>query len=420
MISSICSKDSIFIQPWKKMFSRDQSWNIVVKEEVREVPEEFWSLTHPDGKETSKFIQKDYVTAMSTYCNTWIALFYKNNLPSGYAVFYLSTFQSSEIQHQISKCWGVRDWMAKRWANTSRVQHVLVCGNPLISGEHGFIFSIEDSPAQLADVLCDAMNMMVKEVNRKGLNLSICIIKDFYPHQQWLQAALGKCGFSPLQGDPIMTLPISPRWKSQTDYQQDLISKFRSKSITAYQKSQRLTKVRFSLEEMESRVEEWYPLFEQVYERAQYKWKRLSSDAIVQWKRALGEQAQMQVYQIDEKVIGFSMSVFGQDEMEALMVGIDYDYNKEYQVYSRMLYDFIEQGIEAKMSFISFGRTALEIKSSVGALPFPAIALMRHSRSVTNFLVRWLVTMFQPEQVELRQVWKQEAYAELSGILKNR
>jgi hypothetical protein len=72
------------------------------------------------------------------------------------------------------------------------------------------------------------------------------------------------------------------------------------------------------------------------------------------------------------------------------------------------------------MSFISFGRTALEIKSSVGALPFPATALMRHSRSVTNFLVRWLVSMFQPEKAELRQVWKQEANAELSGILNNR
>jgi Acetyltransferase (GNAT) domain len=420
MISSICSKDSKLFNQWKRIFTRNQTWNLEVVADLDQVPQEFWKLADARENGASPFIKKPYLQAMSVYCRTWVVLFRKKGQPVGYAIFYLSTFQTAELQTGLSKCWGFRDWAAKRWANTSRPQHVLVCGNPLVSGEHGFVFSNEESPNDKADVLCDAMNLMVSEVEKNGIDLNICIIKDFYPQQQWLLGALGKCGFSPLQGDPVMMLPIAPRWKNQIDYQQDLISKFRSKSITAYHKSSRLTKEYFSVEDMMAQSSDWYPLYEQVYQRAQYKWKKLTAEAIIQWKKALGDDAIMQVYKLDGRIVGFSILFLGKSEMEAHMVGIDYEFNKEYQLYSRMLYDFIEQGIEAKMRYISFGRTAVEIKSSVGALPLPAIALMRHSSSMTNVLVRWLVSMFKPERAELRQVWKQDTHEELIDLLNKR
>jgi hypothetical protein len=85
-----------------------------------------------------------------------------------------------------------------------------------------------------------------------------------------------------------------------------------------------------------------------------------------------------------------------------------------------MLYDFIDLGIQHKKSWVVFGRTALEIKSSVGALPLTTLTLLRHSKPMTNVLVRWLTSIFRPEEVALRSVWKQESLNILTEKLGER
>jgi len=420
MISSICSKESNFIAHWKGVFCQDKTFEIHVCSQVSSVPKSFWDLAKTSDLANNRFLQKDYLTAMSSFCDTWMVLFSKNGTPVGYSVFYLSTFQSNELEHDLSQYFGIRDWIAKKWTTSKKEQHVLVCGNPLISGEHAFVFTDEITTIEQANFLCDAMNAVVKEVRAKGIPLAICMMKDFYPANESLQEDLKKCGFSKMAGDPVMMLPILSEWKTLGDYQNDLISKFRSKSLTALEKSKDLIKRALSLEEMRQLSDEWYPLYAQVYDRAQYQWKKLSAQAIIDMKVALEEDLVMQGYFYENKMVGFSISILGDQEMEAHLVGIDYEKNKQFQLYSRMLYDFVELGIERKKSWICFGRTALEIKSSMGALALPAQALLRHSKPITNVLVRWIISKFQSEEVSLRSVWKQGVLERLTSKIKER
>lgn len=420
MISSICSKESNFITHWKGVFCQNKIFEIQIHSDVLAVPDAFWELTGSLKLENDRFLQKSYLLAMSAFCDTWMVLFTRSGVPVGYAVFFLSTFQSNELEHELSQCIGIRDWLARKWTTSKKEQHVLVCGNPLISGEHAFVFAEDISTIDQANFLCDAMNAVVKEVRAKGIPLSICMMKDFYPVHETLQENLKNCGFSKMAGDPVMILPILEEWQTLGDYQNDLISKFRSKSLTALEKSKDLVKRVLSAEEMSNHSEDWYPLYEQVYERAQYQWKKLSAQAIIDMKLALGEDFVMQGYYFENKMIGFSISILGDQEMEAHLVGIDYEKNKQFQLYSRMLYDFVQLGIEQKKSWICFGRTALEIKSSIGALALPGQALLRHSKPITNVLVRWIISKFQSEEVSLRSVWKQEAYERLNSKLEKR
>jgi hypothetical protein len=157
-----------------------------------------------------------------------------------------------------------------------------------------------------------------------------------------------------------------------------------------------------------------------VYEKAQYQWKKLTAQAIIDLKKSLGDDLVMQAYFHQDQMIGFSIAILGAEEMEAHLVGMDYEVNKSFQLYSRMLYDYIELGIEQGKSWICFGRTALEIKSSIGALALPAQALIRHSKPVTNVLVRWLISRFETEHESLRFVWKQETYQRLISKVAER
>lgn len=61
-----------------------------------------------------------------------------------------------------------------------------------------------------------------------------------------------------------------------------------------------------------------------------------------------------------------------------------------------MLYDYIKIAIENNLTTLNFGRTASEIKSSVGAIPQDLTMYLRHKKSITNKLVKLLLTKVQP------------------------
>ena len=99
MISSICSKESNFITHWKGVFCQNKIFEIQIHSDVLAVPDAFWELTGSLKLENDRFLQKSYLSAMSAFCDTWMVLFTRSGVPVGYAVFFLSTFQSNELEH---------------------------------------------------------------------------------------------------------------------------------------------------------------------------------------------------------------------------------------------------------------------------------------------------------------------------------
>ena len=89
--------------------------------------------------------------------------------------------------------------------------------------------------------------------------------------------------------------------------------------------------------------------------------------------------------------------MINKNSLDAHFVGIDYEYNREYAVYQRMLYDYVTIGIEKKLDFINFGRTASEIKSSIGAIPQDLTIYLRHKKSIPNKLFRLFLNKIEPK-----------------------
>jgi predicted transcriptional regulator len=61
-----------------------------------------------------------------------------------------------------------------------------------------------------------------------------------------------------------------------------------------------------------------------------------------------------------------------------------------------MLYDYIEIAIQKKIKTLNFGRTASEIKSSVGATPQDLTMYLRHKKSITNRILKLFLQRVQP------------------------
>ncbi len=70
---------------------------------------------------------------------------------------------------------------------------------------------------------------------------------------------------------------------------------------------------------------------------------------------------------MDDKLVAFMSYFIVDGKMESHFVGYDAQYNNKYAIYHNLLAEHISIAIEKKLSFISYGRTALESKSNFGA-----------------------------------------------------
>ncbi len=376
----------------------------------RNIPKEFEVFLD------SIFLKEQYIRSIQEEYHCSLVLFKYNKQPAGVALFFLSEFYTEDWRGGEEKgSWA--NWLAKKWSVASQVQKVILCGNPFVSGPHGFSFDKELGADIKSDLLCEAMNEAVDHFKKQGQKVRICLIKDFACYQKELVHELKKCGFGSISADPIMVLPLLPSWNTWEDYTSGLISKFRSKAITAYKKSAEITDAYWTLEDMEMHVESWYPLYEQVYTQAQNRWLPLTAKALCAMKKSMLDSMVFRAYFWKERLVGFSVAILD-DEMEAHLVGLDYEVNKELYLYSRMLYDFVALGIEKRVKQIVFGRTAVEIKSALGAMPVQYGNVIRHSQSIPNLFVKWMTQSLNYETEDMREPWKVETERELKDRLQ--
>lgn len=112
----------------------------------------------------------------------------------------------------------------------------------------------------------------------------------------------------------------------------------------------------------------------------------------------MGEQFQLHAYFLGDTLVAFRTLIYNYDELDAHFLGVDDAYNREHQVYLNILYDLVNDAIEAKAHRLDFARTALEIKSSVGALPEEMICFFKHRNSLSSKLIQLVFDSFNPKE----------------------
>ena len=123
-------------------------------------------------------------------------------------------------------------------------------------------------------------------------------------------------------------------------------------------------------------------------------------------KERFGDDYILKTYWLDDKIVGFISGVINQKSLDAHFVGIDYNLNRAYAIYQRMLYDYIEIAINKKLETVNFGRTASEIKSSVGAEPQGLTMYLRHKKSIKNRILKLLLQRVQPTAFQQKLPFK--------------
>ena len=83
--------------------------------------------------------------------------------------------------------------------------------------------------------------------------------------------------------------------------------------------------------------------------------------------------------------------------MDTYFLGYDKTLQKTKQLYLNMLLDMVKFAVEQQLESIVFGRTALEIKSTVGAEPVQIYGLIKHSNFFINKFMSKIFPYIEPK-----------------------
>ena len=286
----------------------------------------------------------------------------------------------------------------KAWFSRQFDYQMLICGNNLLTGEHGFVFLEEEIKLEERTQLLEKATWeLAKHLRQEGQSIDVLFQKDVHAsnlsqYQSWF-----KHGFHSITFQPNMLLHLRPEWKNFEDYLGAMSSKYRVRAKRAAKKSQMLKRKWLTQEEVAMLSGKMYSLYLNVAKSAEFNMITLPPDYFLLLKKQLGKRFEILAYFREEELVGFCTLLHQNGHSEAHFLGLSPEANPAYQLYLNMLYDLIEASILKRKVSIHFGRTAMEIKSSVGAIPETAYCLIRSYHGLPNHLLPYLVNWLEPK-----------------------
>ncbi|WP_343328232.1 peptidogalycan biosysnthesis protein [Polaribacter staleyi] len=273
---------------------------------------------------------------------------------------------------------------------------LLICGNTFVSGEHGvFIKENQDKKAIIKE-LAESINHFVNSDKKLKKQIDAFLLKDFTKESLFISDELTDYSYHPFSVEPNMKLEIDENWQNFDDYLAAMKTKFRVKAKKAFKQSAKIKIKEVTLENIDEVLPKMTALYEKVALNAGFNLGIFNLETYRDLKEKFGENYILKSYHLEDKVVGFISGIINKDSLDAHFVGIDYQLNREHAIYQRMLYNYIEIAISKKLKNLNFGRTASEIKSSVGAVPQDLTMYLRHKKTIKNKILKLFLQRVQP------------------------
>ncbi|MFC2176281.1 hypothetical protein ACFLR1_04870 [Bacteroidota bacterium] len=281
---------------------------------------------------------------------------------------------------------------------------LLINGNLLQSGRHGSFFSASVPLAQQAQIVDAAWNKVV-ESNRSGKKIRAILVKDISPE---LETELVKVDAELIRFavQPNMISTIRPEWKAFDDVLNDFSSKYRVRAKAACKKSEHLKVKELDDAEIKLHNDTIIQLFKNVERGADFHMVSINPRYFMDLKAALEDRFIVVGYFDDDNLVGFYSYIKGVNENYASFVGINYDYNADCALYQNMLYHLLDNAIKDGAVRIDLARTAMEIKSTLGAEPETHMLLTKHLNGFTNSILRRFIENLRPKEWVQRKPFK--------------
>jgi hypothetical protein len=268
----------------------------------------------------------------------------------------------------------------------SKSLKVLIAGNCQVSGPYGLFYTAAVSE----QVQLKVWQQMIQFIERELDPYSILLVKDLNGKSDQMDSSWRRAGFTATQALPVMQMEILPDWSSFDDYLSAMGSKYRIRAKAARKKGKDLVVQRWNTDEIAEHMDEIMNLYLQVYQRARFRLQKVSQDYFIKLSMMESDKFIFNAWLENGQLVGFSTMFLDQKRADAHLIGLNYDTNKSHSLYLNMLYQYVEDAILSNVELLDLGRTAMEIKSTVGAIPLDFSVYIKLKNPLLNGLAYML------------------------------
>ncbi|WP_053970795.1 GNAT family N-acetyltransferase [Mangrovimonas sp. ST2L15] len=277
--------------------------------------------------------------------------------------------------------------------------NMLVVGNMTHTGQHSLYHTKEISKDDFCDAIIRALNdlrLKIKMENHKKIR--VILWKDYFSDQVPFgnSRVYTKEQLNRVEVQPNMILKVKDHWKTFDDYLTDLNKKYLRRYRTALKKAKNIRKEELDIEQVRTLSDTIYQYYKTVSDNASFNTFILPKNHFISLKSELKDAFKVYGYFLDNELIGFYTLLINKSQLETYFLGYHPNYQYTYQLYLNMLYDMAAYGINQGFQNVVYARTAMEIKSSVGAEALPMVVFMKHTNLLLNALFRQIFKLMNP------------------------
>jgi Acetyltransferase (GNAT) domain len=280
-------------------------------------------------------------------------------------------------------------------------ERVLVCGNLLTYGQHAVALAPGAEATLAWSGVAEAIYRLRRAEKLAG-QAGFVVVKDLPASAGGSDgvALLSRVGYRQADTEPNMVLALDAKWKTHGDYLASLASKYRGNvknRVLAPIADAGLSLRRFEPDaELGARM---HALYLQVHERAALRPFTLHAGYFSALARAAGPRLVCSgLFGGDDTLLGFICTLDDGVQALAYHIGFDRAAAKTGPLYLRLLHASIDDAIAMGARELSFGRTALEPKSRLGATAQPTAVWVRHRQPMMNRLLQPLLALAHPDE----------------------
>ncbi len=272
-------------------------------------------------------------------------------------------------------------------------------GNLISSGEKGWKFLIDDQKA-IEEIIKGAESIAD---SLKGCTTGIMISKEttlnnapiFEAHQ-----------FHRYSAEDEMHLFLREDWNQFSDYESAITSKYKVRMRKIFDTNKHFERKSLSLADIIENRDRIDFLFNDLLSHVKFKLVEIDASYFIEMKRNQGVNFFVDAYYADGQMKGFISYFYQNRDIDVHYIGYEASTNQESKLYNKVLYDMLLKGIEGRAEMICYGRTAHEIKSTIGAVPEPIYNYLRINKSIFNKILPFFLKRLVPKQWQQRLPFK--------------
>ncbi len=367
---------------------------------VTEIPKESWdALTRHDIFLQTKYLEAASKALPKTIGMCYVSVFKDNQLVGVSVIQHVQLYLKDMFRHDDATC--IKEVVQKALSKVLK-GHILVVGNLTHTGQHGIYFNADMiSEGEFLTIIFDAVKTLKINIKKEyKKNIRLILFKDYFEedsiHSQ--KPVFDANKFYKLKVQPNMIMPTQKSWLTKQGYIEAMTSKYRTRYKRARKKRNSILVKELELSDLKKASKTIYNLYKHVSNNASFNTFILPENHFLSLKEHLQDNFKIFGYYLENELIGFYSLILNNNILETYFLGYDAEHQHSNQLYLNMLYDMAVYAIENNFKTVVYARTAMEIKSSVGAKPKAMFMYLKYTNPAVNVLFKPIFSLMNPSQ----------------------